>query len=66
MLEGRIPHNAAELDFYELALKASGAVQAARWSRTHDGEGYIYSHDHPDTPQDFLPPELRGTKYFEE
>jgi unsaturated chondroitin disaccharide hydrolase len=47
MLEGRIPHIPAELDFYELALKASGAVQAARWSRTHDGEGYIYSFNGP-------------------
>ena len=27
MLEGRIPHDQKELDFYELALKASGAVQ---------------------------------------
>jgi hypothetical protein len=32
MLQGRIPHNDWELRFYELALKASGAVQAARWS----------------------------------
>jgi unsaturated chondroitin disaccharide hydrolase len=47
MLEGRIPADARELDFYELALKASGAVQAARWSRTHDGAGYIYSFNGP-------------------
>ncbi len=47
MLEGRIPHGARELDFYELALKASGAVQAARWSRTSDGQGYIYSFNGP-------------------
>jgi unsaturated chondroitin disaccharide hydrolase len=32
MLAGRIPHDRAEFDFYELALKVSGAVQAARWS----------------------------------
>jgi rhamnogalacturonyl hydrolase YesR len=32
MREGCIPHNDWELRFYELALKASGAVQAARWS----------------------------------
>src|SRR6202011_5223364 len=32
MREGRIPHNDWELAFYELAIKASGAVQAARWS----------------------------------
>lgn len=47
MLEGRIPHDAAELDFYEMALKTSGAVQAARWSETHDGDGYIYSFNGP-------------------
>jgi hypothetical protein len=43
MAEGRIPENAWEQRFYELALKCSGAVQAARWSRTADGGGYIYS-----------------------
>ncbi|MDA1013246.1 MAG: glycosyl hydrolase, partial [Planctomycetota bacterium] len=47
MLEGRIPHNSAELDFYELALKVSGAVQASRWSRTIDGDGFIYSFNGP-------------------
>jgi hypothetical protein len=47
MLEGRIPRNQTELDFYELALKLSGAVQAARWSRTNDGLGYIYSFNGP-------------------
>jgi hypothetical protein len=47
MLEGRIPHDQRELDFYELALKASGAVQAARWSTTRDGDGYIYSFNGP-------------------
>lgn len=47
MLEGRFPFDARELDFYELALKASGAVQAARWSRTSDGHGYIYSFNGP-------------------
>lgn len=47
MLEGRIPHNQAELDFYELGLKVSGAVQASRWSTTHDGHGYVYSFNGP-------------------
>ena len=47
MLEGRIPADPREQEFYELALKASGAVQAARWSRTHDGQGYIYSFNGP-------------------
>jgi unsaturated chondroitin disaccharide hydrolase len=43
MLEGRIPANEPELHFYELALKVSGAVQAARWTSLQDGLGYIYS-----------------------
>jgi putative ATPase len=29
------------------------------------GVGYRYSHDAPDAPQDFLPPELVGTRYLE-
>lgn len=47
MLEQRIPFNQTELEFYELALKASGAIQAARWSTTADGDGYIYSFNGP-------------------
>jgi len=47
MLEGRIPQDDWELAFYELALKASGAVQAARWRATADGLGYIYSFNGP-------------------
>lgn len=47
MLEGRIPDNQRELDFYELALKTSGAVQASRWSTTADGYGYVYSFNGP-------------------
>jgi len=47
MLEGRIPHDQRELDFYELALKASGAVQASRWAETIDGDGYICSFNGP-------------------
>lgn len=47
MREGRIPHNPYEQDFYELGLKLSGAVQAARWQRTADGTGYIYSFNGP-------------------
>ncbi len=47
MKEGRIPEHAWERRFYELALKASGAVQAARWSKTADGTGYIYSFNGP-------------------
>ena len=47
MLEQRIAENSWERNFYELGLKASGAVQAARWSTTHDGQGYIYSFNGP-------------------
>jgi unsaturated chondroitin disaccharide hydrolase len=36
-----------ELDFFELALKVSGAVQASRWSTTADGHGYVYSFNGP-------------------
>ncbi len=41
--EGRVEASEFEKRFYALALKASGAVQAARWSRTRDGRGYMYS-----------------------
>ena len=47
ILEGRIPADSRELDFYELALKVSGAVQASRWSTTIDGHGYVYSFNGP-------------------
>ncbi len=47
MQEGRIPHNAWELSFYELAIKASASVQAARWSAAADGRGYVYSFNGP-------------------
>lgn len=43
MLAGRIERNEWELRFYELALKVSGAVQAARWTSLKDGLGYIHS-----------------------
>jgi unsaturated chondroitin disaccharide hydrolase len=47
MNEGRTPENEWERNFYEVALKCSGAVQAARWSRRADGGGYIYSFNGP-------------------
>lgn len=46
-LEGRVPRDPRELEFYELALRSSGAVQASRWSTTIDGDGYIYSFNGP-------------------
>ena len=47
MREGIIPENEWEQHFYELALKASGAVQAARWTTIGDGKGYIHSFNGP-------------------
>jgi hypothetical protein len=58
MREGRIPHTDWELAFYELAIKVSGAVQAARWagvpvikpsplSASSTSLGYIYSFNGP-------------------
>jgi unsaturated chondroitin disaccharide hydrolase len=47
MREGRIPWNDREKDFYELALKVSGAVQAARWTKLADGTGFIHSFNGP-------------------
>lgn len=46
-LEGRIRRNDDQLAHCDLALKISGAVQAARWSETSDGDGYIYSFNGP-------------------
>jgi unsaturated chondroitin disaccharide hydrolase len=46
MGEGKIPFNEWEKKFYELALKVSGAVQAARWTSTKSG-GFIYSFNGP-------------------
>lgn len=43
--EGKLPAN--QLELCELALKVSGAVQAARWSKIHGGGGYIYSFNGP-------------------
>jgi hypothetical protein len=55
MREGVIPHDGYELSFYEMALKVSGAVQAARWTPifsnpeqpTNRDTGYIHSFNGP-------------------
>ena len=47
MLEGKLPFNQDELNYTELALKVSGAVQAARFSPTAYGPGYVYSFNGP-------------------
>jgi unsaturated chondroitin disaccharide hydrolase len=46
MNEGKIPRERWEEDFCKLALKVSGAVQAARWTALENG-GYIYSFNGP-------------------
>lgn len=46
LCEGRMEANAWEKHFYELALKCSGAVQAARWTAVKDG-GFIHSFNGP-------------------
>jgi hypothetical protein len=45
--EGKISAGPDERRYYALALKVSGAVQAARWSRIHDARGFIYSFNGP-------------------
>ncbi|WPP49511.1 glycoside hydrolase family 88 protein [Catalinimonas niigatensis] len=46
MKEGKIEQNEWEQNFYELALKVSGAVQASRWTPTKNG-GFIHSFNGP-------------------
>jgi len=47
MREGKIDWNDRENDFYELALKVSGAIQAARWTELVHNRGFIYSFNGP-------------------
>jgi unsaturated chondroitin disaccharide hydrolase len=47
MDEGRAPDERGERQVCALALRASGAVQARRWTRTADGGGFIYSFNGP-------------------
>ena len=46
MTEGRIPENPWERNFYEIAIKVSGAVQASRWTPIPTG-GFIHSFNGP-------------------
>ena len=46
MNEGIIPENEWERNFYEMALKCSGAIQARRFTKTQEG-GYVYSFNGP-------------------
>jgi hypothetical protein len=45
--EGAIESTEADRQLYILALQCSGAVQAHRWTRIANGEGYIYSFNGP-------------------
>jgi unsaturated chondroitin disaccharide hydrolase len=45
--EGRIAAGEWEVGYYELALKLSGAIQAARWTELPDGLGFIHSFNGP-------------------
>lgn len=47
MNEGVIPENEWERNFYEIALKVSGAVQARRWTTIKNGQGFIHSFNGP-------------------
>jgi hypothetical protein len=47
MIERRLTDDRWQRRGYELALKVSGAVQAARWAKTANGTGYIYSFNGP-------------------
>ncbi len=47
MREGRIPEDEWEREFYRLAIKLSGAIQAARWTPTADGLGFIHTFNGP-------------------
>lgn len=47
MREGKIKESESERNFYELALKVSGAVQAARWTQLNQRRGFIYSFNGP-------------------
>jgi len=51
MNEGRLKAHEAERNYLELALRCSGAVQAARWTHTANGEGFIHSHHGPHSLQ---------------
>ncbi|MBM4154020.1 MAG: glycosyl hydrolase [Lentisphaerae bacterium] len=47
MNAGRIPEDAAERRHLELALKASGCVQARRWTDLGGGAGFVHSFNGP-------------------
>ncbi|GMW02325.1 MAG: glucuronyl hydrolase [Candidatus Hydrogenedentota bacterium] len=46
-LEGKSVEAEEAIAFYDMALKTSGAIQAARWTTLHDGTGFIHSFNGP-------------------
>jgi len=47
MAQGKIAEEPWKRRYFELALRASGAVQASRWTALSDNLGYIYSFNGP-------------------
>lgn len=47
MVEGKVEHNDWEKEFYQMALKLSGAVQARRWTALPGRGGFIHSFNGP-------------------
>lgn len=47
MAEGTIPHDPWEAEFYRLALKVTGAVQAARWTPIAPAGGFVHTFNGP-------------------
>jgi len=45
--EGKLPADSGTANFCDLALKVSGAIQAARWTPIHGGGGFIHSFNGP-------------------
>ncbi len=46
-MKAELTENEWERNFYELAIKLTGAIQAARWSTIAGGGGYVYSFNGP-------------------
>ncbi len=47
MAEGRLPTDTGTLDYYQLAIRCSGSVQAYRWTDLGNEEGFIHSFNGP-------------------
>ncbi|HVJ08517.1 MAG TPA: hypothetical protein VM554_09040 [Acidisarcina sp.] len=47
ILENRIEYDPWKMQYLDLAIKVSGAVQASRWTRLADGSGFIHSFNGP-------------------